>query len=188
MSFDKSTWVLDAKRIISTFGVKAAFGPWVGMLLAASAYGEISASQIATAPTPIANLNPQLTPEMFSPEPSGPLQAMKEPKAAAKPTILPSRIMQPPRSESEHTARAPKTRPSTKKHVPSFQRVARHRPIDIRPYSTDELSARAFSSAPTRPQFCAPPFHELISPHELGACGLLPLGNLLRRSSETEIY
>jgi hypothetical protein len=186
MPIVKSTCVLNVMGTI-TLGLNALAGAFAGTLVAIAVWCATSAN---AAPS-VVELNPQLTPEMFSPKPSGPLQVMKQTKAVAQPTKGPkSKIVQPALpNKSKHTSRtliAPE--PRTKKHLSMAPRVTRRRALDIRPHPTDELSPSAYGAAQALPQICAPPFPMFMSPQELGACGLLPLSSLPPLSSETAIY
>jgi hypothetical protein len=188
MPIVKSICILNVRHIIK-FGFKAVVAACVGAVVATAACCETSASQSVAAPSAV-EFNPQLTPEMLSPKPSGPLQVMQQPKPVAKPTNGPkSKIVQPAFPRSKHTSRTSIARQHvTKKHFPKPPQVAWGRALDIRLHSTDGLVPTAYGAAAALPQICAPPFPTFMSLQELRACGLLPLGNLPPRSSETAIY
>src|SRR4051795_10102220 len=95
------------------------------VILAIAACTETSANQVTAAPPDIGNLNPQLTPEMFSPKPSGPLQVMREAKAPVEQTKTKlSEIMRPRILKFKHTARvAVSFQPAAHKHLSRFRQV-----------------------------------------------------------------
>jgi hypothetical protein len=69
----------------------------------------------------------------------------------------------------------PPQRPAGK-HLPPSRHAPRHQPLDVSPRSPDEIPPPAYRPAAPLPQICLPPFFLFMSPQELRACGMLPLG------------
>lgn len=171
-------------------GSKAA--AWAAMLVAIATCGAPALANTATTPG-AGDDNPQLTPEMFSPDPLGPPQVLKYPASivrSARPPaskIEPQRSTPMPKSEPTKQALMPLRHPA-KKHVAPV-RAARGRSLETVYLSHHELPPMAYSPAAPRSQRCAPALRAFMSSQELNACGWLPIGSRTAPStSEGAIY